>query len=477
MLLDPETLDLAPVAPVALARLDGDSRFKLELPAAQLEIVTAAVTTVAEAAAELRAGRERLAAALDGLARPAAAGTHPFAAAEGELNPGPRYEHTVERFGRIARRQLVCALQIHVAPGGAAPALAVYDALRSYLPELAALAANAPFHDGVDTGLASARPKLAEQLPRQGVPPPLASWAAYAEALRWGEAAGALPGPTAWWWELRPNVRFGTLEIRVPDAQSTVDDAAAIAALAQCLVAELCERYDRGESLPSAASWRIEENRWSAARCGVEGSLADLETGERRPTGERLAALVAVRRAAGPPSRLRRRARARPRARDRERRDAPARGRRAPRPPRPGRLARRSLARVAANRAGTASLQNDERTTRSERMKAVTWQGRRDVRVEEVPDPRIERSTDAIIRVTSPGICGSDLHLYEVLGMFIDPGDILGHEPMGDRRGGRHRGRADRARRPGRDPVQHLLRALLDVRPAAVRAVRDDPEP
>src|SRR6187401_851892 len=102
-------------------------------------------------------------------------------------------------------------------------------------------------------------------------------------------------------------------------------------------------------------------------------------------------------------------------------------------------------------------------------MKAVAWHGNHDVRVDTVPDPAIEHPTDAIIRVTSTGICGSDLHLYEVLGPYIDEGDILGHEPM-HRRGGRQRGHPDRPRRPRRGPVQHLLRALLHVRPRAAVA-------
>ena len=111
-------------------------------------------------------------------------------------------------------------------------------------------------------------------------------------------------------------------------------------------------------------------------------------------------------------------------------------------------------------------------------MKAVTWHGKRDVRVEQVPDPVIKEPNDAIVRITSTNICGSDLHLYEVLAAFLEPGDILGHEPMGVVEevgpGGR---RAHLARRPGGDPVQHLLRSLLDVRAAAVRPVRDHAEP
>jgi carboxylate-amine ligase len=291
MLLDPATLDLAPVAEQAVERL-GDPRFKLELPASQLEIVVGPARTVPEAIAALARSRRDLAAGVGDLARPAAAGTHPFAAAEGELNRGGRYDRTAEEFGAIARRQLVCALQVHVAVGGADRTLAVYNALRSYLPELAALAANAPFHDGRDTGLASVRPSIGELLPRQGMPPPIESWEAFAEDLRWGAASGTVPEPAVWWWELRPHTAFGTLELRVPDAQTTVAEAGAVAAFAHSLVAWLAERHDAGDPLPVAPTWRIEENRRSAARAGVEGSLADLVTGERTPTRERLHALL-----------------------------------------------------------------------------------------------------------------------------------------------------------------------------------------
>ena len=291
MLLDPATWDLAPRANEIIDRLDDDPRFKLELPAGQLEILTSPQATVSEAIAELGRGRADLAAAA-GDVRLATAGLHPLSAAEGELNSGPRYDHTVDEFGAIARRQLVFALQVHVAPGGAERALAVYNALRSYLPEIAALAANAPFHVGRDTGLASARPKVAEALPRQGVPPPISSWEEFAADLRWGERAGMVPVANAWWWELRPHPRFGTLELRVPDAQTTLAEAAGVAAFCQCLVALLGECFDAGEPLAVAPSWRIAENRWSALRDGIEGTLADLETGERRPTAERLQALV-----------------------------------------------------------------------------------------------------------------------------------------------------------------------------------------
>jgi carboxylate-amine ligase len=284
MLLDAGSLDLAPAAMRVLEGLD--SRFKAELPAAQLEIVTTPVATVGEAIAQLAASRRDLAAACGPGLRPAAGGMHPFAAPLGELNTGARYDVIAAEYASIARRQLVCALQVHVAVGGADRTLAVYNGLRSYLPLLAALAANAPFHDGEDTGLASMRPVVGRMLPRQGMPPALESWEAFAEALRW------VGDPNLWWWELRPHPRFGTLELRVPDAQTHVEEAAAVAAVVHALVAWLAERHDSGERLASDETWRIEENRWSACRHGVEGDMADLATGDRAPTRELLSALI-----------------------------------------------------------------------------------------------------------------------------------------------------------------------------------------
>jgi glutamate---cysteine ligase / carboxylate-amine ligase len=292
MLLDPETFALTERAPELLERLEGDQRFKLELPASQLEILTEPVQNAAEAADALLAGRRELAERAGDMVRFAGAGVHPFSPGVGQLNSLARYHDVVAAYGPIAKRQLVCALQIHVSVAGARRALAVYNAARSYLPLLAALAANAPFYEGRDTGLASVRPKIGELLPRQGVPPVVESWEHYAEALRWGAVSGAFPRAGMWWWELRLHPGFGTLEFRVPDAQSTVAEAGAIAAVIQALVAWLGARHDGGDRLLAAPAWRIDENRWSACRYGVEGEMADLVSGEPRPTRDWLQELL-----------------------------------------------------------------------------------------------------------------------------------------------------------------------------------------
>ena len=287
-LLDPETLEPAPVASTVLARVEGDPRFKSELPAAQLELVTPPFATVPAAIAHLAEARLALLAAVDGEARPAAVAVPPLGDPLGRLNTGGRYDRILAEYGDVGRRQLVAALQVHVAVGGADATLAVYNALRSYLPEIAALAANGAMYAGRDSGFASVRPLIGENLPRQGVAPAIDSWESFAEDLRWGEASGTVPEPGMWWWELRPHVVHGTLEVRVPDVQQRIDDAAAVAGLVHALVAHLAEHAPQ----PPAPTWRIEENRWWAARDGVEGALADLTSGERVSTRERLESLI-----------------------------------------------------------------------------------------------------------------------------------------------------------------------------------------
>jgi len=294
LLLDPDTLAPKPCAAEVLARAGGDGRLKLELPAAQIELLTRPHPSVSEAVEELAAARAALLAACDGVARPAAAALHPTAPAEAELNRGERYDHTADRHGLVARRQLLGALQVHIAVGGADRTLAVYNALRGLMPEVAALAAAAPFYEGRDTGLASMRPLVAGQLPRQGVPPVLASWEAFEAELRWGRRSGTVPEPRRWWWELRPHVLHGTLELRVPDVQPTLRAAAAVASVAAGLAFWFAARHDAGERLGAPADWRIAENRWSALRDGVQGTLADLQTGEPRSTRSRLGGLLDV---------------------------------------------------------------------------------------------------------------------------------------------------------------------------------------
>ena len=292
LLLHPVTLDLAPVADELLGRLDGDPRFKPELPAAQIETITRPAQSAVDAVEQLAAARRDLHDACAGLAVPAVAGVHPTASGNGVLRHGGRYDAIRAAYRAVATRQLVASLQVHVAVGGAQRSLSVYNALRAYLPEIAALAANAPYYEGADTGLASVRPEICVLLPRQGVPPALDSWEQFAAELAWGGESGSMGDPGQWWWELRPHPRLGTLELRVPDAQTTLKEAAGLIAFVHALVATLAARADAGDLPPAVPTWRIQENRFAALRDGVEGSLADLGSARRWQTRERLLGLV-----------------------------------------------------------------------------------------------------------------------------------------------------------------------------------------
>lgn len=294
MLLDGETLQLAPRAGELLHALAGDPRFKPELPAAHVELITPSGASVADAIAHLAVARRDLHRAAGALGLLViGAGAHPFSAPIGTLNDGPLYDAMRNRYGLMADVQQVCGLHVHVAVGGADATIAVHDMLRAHLPDLAALAAAAPFYAGLDTGLASVRPKIAGLLPRQGIPPTLGDVDGLARELAWGVRAGVMPDARRWWWELRPHPGFGTLEVRVCDAQATTAETAALAATIHALVAALRERYDAGERAAPVAAWRIDENRWSACRDGVAGMMADPLTGDCESTRERLRRLLA----------------------------------------------------------------------------------------------------------------------------------------------------------------------------------------
>jgi carboxylate-amine ligase len=290
MLLDPVTLDLAPVAPDLLP-LVGDPHFSTELNAAQLEIITPVCGTATEACLELSRLRRQLHETLAGRYRALACGTHPFSTRRAEITDAQHYRN-IARDYEFATRNLACGLHVHVAVPGADRALAVFNALRSYLPELAALSANSVFSEGADTGLASVRPKFNEAFPRSGVPPAFQSWDELVEFVRWGRRGGLFPDASQLWWEMRPHPLHGTIEIRVADTQTRVADATAVVALIQALVMDLCSRYQQGQVLPVHKSYRISENAWRASRDGVSGWMVDLDTGERVSTRERLSRLI-----------------------------------------------------------------------------------------------------------------------------------------------------------------------------------------
>ena len=292
MLVDPETLDLAPHVADALRLVGSDARFKQELRASQLEIVTPVCGTVADARRELVTARATLIHRLGGAYGIVASGTHPFSTRWGDVTEAERYSRIADEYAWAATRSLICGLHVHVAVDGAARALAVFNALRSYLPEIAALAANSPYLSGEDTGMCSIRPMLNQLYPRSGVPSSFATWDDFVAFVEWGRRGGLFPDCTFLWWDVRPHPDFGTIEVRISDTQTFLPDAGAIVALIQTLAMHAADRHDAGEPLPTHDAARIAENAYRAQRYGVRGCVVDLDTGEPEWMRDRISRLL-----------------------------------------------------------------------------------------------------------------------------------------------------------------------------------------
>jgi glutamate---cysteine ligase / carboxylate-amine ligase len=293
LLLEPESGDLCGAAAQLLAALGDRDRFRAEISPAQLELVSSVCTTSGEVRSQLAGARAAAVAAAEGHVRLAGLGAHPFARPWSEVGPGYRYAALLDEFQLGIRvGALAAGLHVHVGIAGRERAVAVYGYLRPLMPLLVALTANAPFVGGVDSGLATVRCMLADALPRHGTGPSFGGWPAYERAIEWGVRTGAVADPSTYWWDCRLNARVGTVEVRAPDAQSSLADVEAVIALVHAAARDGCARYDGGERPPMHDVHRIEENRWRAARHGLGAELIDLETGSMAPARRQLSALA-----------------------------------------------------------------------------------------------------------------------------------------------------------------------------------------
>jgi carboxylate-amine ligase len=214
--------------------------------------------------------------------RVGSAGTHPFSLFERQrITAKDRYRAMVDRLQYIARRELIFGMHVHVAVDDPEKAIKVVNALIVHLPELVALSASSPFWRGEPTGLASSRHMVFAALPRSGPPPRFHDYAEYAEVVGQLERTGCIADYTHIWWDIRLHPRLGTIEIRICDAVTQLDDVIALTALAQALVKHYAERYDAGEDMPSYHRILTTENKWLAARYGIEAPVMDLHTGRR----------------------------------------------------------------------------------------------------------------------------------------------------------------------------------------------------
>lgn len=224
----------------------------------------------------------------------AASGTHPWADyLDQAIIDTPHYRRLHAELGWVAQRNNTWSLHVHVGVRGADRAVAVCDSLRNALPVLLAISANSPFLDGRDTGLASVRTQIFTRMfPRCGLHEPFGDWATYAGFVDLLERTGSIIESTQLWWSIRPHHSFGTVEVRICDAQSDGIESFALAGLMVAAVAQACADYDDGVLAPPRRARELEENLWRAIRHGLDGRMIDFDGGAEIATAAAVEELV-----------------------------------------------------------------------------------------------------------------------------------------------------------------------------------------
>jgi carboxylate-amine ligase len=277
MILDPETCNLSN-AVESLLEDSPDGEIKPELMESVLEIATHPCRDARQASDQLRALRRQVAEAAErrGLCI-GSAGTHPFAMWEDQrISKAERYRELVSALRFVARQEIIFGLHVHVGIDDADKAIHVSNGMRVHIPVLLALSANSPFWRAQATGLSSTRMPIFRAFPRTGMPPTYDDWADYENRIGFMVESGAIKDYTYLWYDVRPHPNFGTVEVRTMDAQTRVEHTLALAALIQAMVKELAEHFEQGGRLARYPHEMLEENRWLAARHGLEGQLVDL---------------------------------------------------------------------------------------------------------------------------------------------------------------------------------------------------------
>jgi glutamate---cysteine ligase / carboxylate-amine ligase len=268
---------------------DGDpttAGIKPELMESVLEIATTPCANTGEAGEQLSALRARVreTAAGRGLSI-GSAGTHPFAMWEDQrIVARPRYRDLISALRFVARQELIFGMHVHVGIDDPEKAIHVANGMRVHVPVLLALSANSPFWRGDRTGLLSTRTPIFRAFPRVGMPPAYADWEDYERQVEFMVSSGVMEDYTYLWYDVRPHPNLGTVEIRCCDSQTRLEHTIALTALIQVMVHELAEHYEAGTRLAEYPWQMLDENKWLAARHGLEGEIVDLPSSERVST-------------------------------------------------------------------------------------------------------------------------------------------------------------------------------------------------
>ena len=299
LLVDRETRDLVVEAPPDLmerceARLS--NRVSPEFLQSQIEVGTSKCNSIAEAAKELAELRGCIAeiAGDYGLA-PIAASTHPFAVwGEQKHTPKQRYDELARDLQGVVRRLLICGMHVHVGLDDDELRLDLMGQIAYFLPHLLALSTSSPFWRGANSGLKSYRLAVFDELPRTGLPQSFDSFGEYQRHLNTMIRAGLIEDGTKIWWDVRPSARYPTLEMRIADVCTHIEDTVTVAALYQCLLRMLYRLKRNNQRWRKYSSMLVQENRWRAQRYGSDQGLVDFGRGEIVPYADLLEEILTL---------------------------------------------------------------------------------------------------------------------------------------------------------------------------------------
>src|ERR1700722_7986210 len=277
-IVDPTSCELrSHVTELMAASAELGEQDKPEMHQSIIEIGTKICQNVHELDADMRRTRGELVRAAEsrGL-QVAAAGTHPFSSwIDQVISPGERYQNIVEEMGQLARSLLIFGMHIHVAMPDKQTTIDMMNMVGYFLPHLLALSTSSPFWMGRNTGLKSFRTTVFRRFPRTGIPEVFESWSEYENFINLLVKLNCIDTGKKIWWDVRPHPTYGTLEFRLFDTATRVEEAVAIAALTQAIVVKLHRLYTHNQSWRIYRRALIEENKWRAARYGIEGKLID----------------------------------------------------------------------------------------------------------------------------------------------------------------------------------------------------------
>ncbi|WP_311257419.1 glutamate--cysteine ligase [Microbacterium sp. WCS2018Hpa-9] len=299
MLADPVSGDLVGRAPELLSALEHESAEERhtvtgELLTNTIEVTSGIGDSVAHAVDDIANAISAVRSATD----PAgiellSAGSHPFAQwYQQEVTDKTRYHTLIERTQWWGRNMMIWGIHVHIGVEDQRKVIPIINALAAYLPHLQALAASSPFWAGERTGYASNRALVFQQLPTAGLPWPLNDWSDYEAYLDDMVRTGVMADATEVRWDIRPAPRWGTIEVRACDGLSTLPELAAVAALVQVLVEHLSRQLDEGRTLAQMPAWYHRENKWRAARYGLDAQVIVDSAGTQRPVREHLSEVL-----------------------------------------------------------------------------------------------------------------------------------------------------------------------------------------